>query len=76
MTDVYYTQADVEKISEEHSLILDTVLVKYDEAKAQRDAMIVAVRGVITCFKSETKINHPSCLEYLESVLKKVTGGL
>ena len=53
-----------------------------EKLTTERDDMIFAMRGVITCFKSRTEsstcINdhHPSCQEYLTSVLKKVTGGL
>ncbi len=53
----------------------------HEETKAQRDAMIRAVRGVVACFKSIVggcddvgciNDHHPSCLQYLESILKKV----
>lgn len=65
--------------------MFNSVYEDLNRVTAQRDDLIRAMRGVITCFKSRVNgcddvgcINdhHPSCLQYLESVLKKVTGGL
>jgi hypothetical protein len=48
-------------------------------------ALVTAMRGVVACFKSRVggcddvgciNDHHPSCLIYLEGVLKRVTGGL
>jgi hypothetical protein len=66
-------------MSDEH---YEQEVTAHEETKAERDSMIVAVRGVIACFKSRTRSSicsedhHPSCQQYLEHVLKKVTGGL
>ena len=52
-----------------------------EKLTVQRDDLIGSMRGVVACFASRTEsstcINdhHPSCQEYLTSVLKKVTGG-
>jgi hypothetical protein len=54
---------------------------KIEHLTAQRDDMIVAMRGVTACFNSRTESStcaedhHPSCHEYLTLVLKRVTGG-
>jgi hypothetical protein len=53
---------------------------KYDKVKAERDDLIRAMRGVVACFASRTESStctedhHPSCQEYIVSVLKKVEG--
>ena len=47
----------------------------------ERDDLIRAMRGVSACFRSRTESSkctedhHPSCHQYLELVLKRVTGG-
>jgi hypothetical protein len=60
------------------------VIGERNKNRDKLDDLIRAMRGVIACFKSRVNgcddvgcINdhHPSCREYLESVLKRVTGG-
>jgi hypothetical protein len=56
------------------------VIGERNKNRAKIDDLLVAMRGVIACFASRTEsstcINdhHPSCHEYLVSVLKRVEG--
>ena len=66
-------------------ILIEDYKAELERVTKQRDDLIRAMRGVIACFKSRVggcddvgciNDHHPSCRDYLERVLKTVTGGL